>query len=413
STLDIGEPSYGAYINKYGPNYGDVGNYVSFELSTGNYANQDLVPFTIEDIIPDEVYIYRINTGSFMMDMIYSPVPEDYTIEYEINNSGVYNILGTYNTQSAVYVNMPNLQTNEKITKIRWNIPNFPVGIVPNKKIALDGVVISNNTNNQFTNIGQVSWEDTTGTSTVQATHRTTLNGKSELNISKSIKDNVVDLRPMDIFTYKINFTGYGSQVNNPIVSDLLSEKVTYIGNEKYTWYDYFDNTTINSTNPNFNNLVPIEKEVINNFNNTGKVLVRYNLEGFSLRQKGNFTIEFDVSVNPGATGNIVNNAVLGNQGDNGIPASNQIIYPDVDDRDGDGITNENLVVTGNVSTNIIYNASLSSDKKVKGALDSDYTEEPNIGMTYSGGNVDYKLVVTNTGNLNFEYLQIVDILPH
>ncbi|MGL5316629.1 MAG: hypothetical protein ACRC92_25450, partial [Peptostreptococcaceae bacterium] len=46
STLDIGEPSYGAYINKYGPNYGDVGNYVSFELSTGNYANQDLVPFT-------------------------------------------------------------------------------------------------------------------------------------------------------------------------------------------------------------------------------------------------------------------------------------------------------------------------------------------------------------------------------
>ncbi|MGL5314357.1 MAG: SdrD B-like domain-containing protein, partial [Peptostreptococcaceae bacterium] len=45
--------------------------------------------------------------------------------------------------------------------------------------------------------------------------------------------------------------------------------------------------------------------------------------------------------------------------------------------------------------------------------LDSDYTEEPNIGMTYSGGNVDYKLVVTNTGNLNFEYLQIVDILPH
>lgn len=413
STLDIGTANYGAYINKYGPNYGNIGNYVSFELSVGNYANQDLIPFTIEDIIPDEVEIYRINTGSFMMDMIYVPVPQDYIIEYEINNSSQYDLLGTYNTATAVYVDMPTLQPNEKITKLRWNIDNFPVGIVPNQKITLDGVITSTNINEQFTNVGQVTWEDTTGTSIVQATHRTTLNDKSELNISKSIKNNATNLRPTDVFTYKITFTGYGSQVNNPIVSDLLSEKVNYVGNEKYTWYDYFDNTTIDSTNPNFYNLVSIDKEIITNFNNTGKELVRYNLDGFSLRQRGSFIIEFDVSVKPGATGSIVNNAVLGNQGNNGIPASNQIVYPDIDDRDGDGITNENLVITGNVSTNIIYNASLSSDKKVKGALDIDYTEEPNVGLTYGGGSVDYKLVVTNTGNLNFEYLQIVDILPH
>lgn len=412
-TLDIGEADYGAYINKYGPNYGSVGNYISFELSVGNNANQDLFTFTIEDIIPDEVEIYRINTGSFKIDMIDVLVKEEYTIEYEINKSGQYNLLGRYNTDTAVYVNMPTLQPNQKITKIRWNIANFSVGIVQNQKIVLDGVIMSTNSSGQFTNIGRITWNEPSGTSVIQDTNTTILNDKSELNIKKVIKDNVVDLKPMDIFTYKIIFTGEGSQVNNPIVSDLLSEKVSYIGNERYVWYDYFDDITMTSSSPNFYDLVPIEKQIIENFNNTGKVLVRYNLNGFSLSQKGIFTIEFDVAVKPGSTGVILNNAVLGNQGNNGIPGPLQIVYPDSDDRDGDGITNENLVITPNVSTNIIFSASLASDKKVKGALDSEYTEEPNVGLTYSGGNVDYKLVITNTGNLNFEYLQIVDILPH
>lgn len=53
-------------------------------------------------------------------------------------------------------------------------------------------------------------------------------------------------------------------------------------------------------------------------------------------------------------------------------------------------------------------------DTKIKvGALDETYTEEPLVDLTYEGGSVDYKLVVNNMGNLPYNDIQVVDILPH
>ncbi len=414
TTLTVGDPTYGAYISKYGPNYGSVGNYISYDLSVGNFANQDLIDFIIEEKIPNEVIAYRINTGSFKIDVINEPIVEDYDITYEINNSGQYELLGTYNTQSGVFVALPTLEVGEKITKIKWTIPNFQVGTVQDRAITIDGIITSTNVDNQIVNIGEAVWNGASGTVTAQATSTTVLNDKSQLNVSKSVMNSVNNVVPGDIIRYSVKFNGNGSQVNNAVVSDLLPLKLTYLGNEKYIYYDYFDNTTINSiTTPNFFDVVPVDKQVTLDFDGTGRTLVRYNLDGFSLRQRGTFTVEFDVEVKVGVTGVISNNAIVGNKGDNGIVGPGQIPYLDTDDMDEDGITNENLVISTNTNTNVLYYASLSSDKKVKGALDEEYTEEPFVGKTYEGGAIDYKLVVKNTGNLNFEYIEIVDILPH
>ncbi|MGL5694665.1 MAG: SdrD B-like domain-containing protein, partial [Peptostreptococcaceae bacterium] len=412
-TLDIGNSSYGAYINNYGPNHGKIGNSASFEITVGNYGNQDLIPVSIVNNIPDEVDIYRVATGSWMIDVIHVLIPQAYSIEYEINNSGTFVLLGNYNTSNSVYVNMPVLQVNEKITKLRWNIANFPVGTISEKPIIIDGIINTQSTENEFLNVSSITWTDGTGESSVQAVHRTFEDNKSELNIKKTVLNGVTTVVPYQIIRYKISFNGYGSQVNNPIISDLLSEKIEYIGNEKYTYYDYFSNTTINSNDSNFYDEVPINLEIINNFNDSINTLIRYDMDGFSLRQKGNFSVEFDVRVKPGATGNIINNATLGNKGNNGVVAGGYASYLDIDDRDGDGITNESLARSNNISNSIAYYAYLLSDKKVKGELNDYFIEEPLVGKTYQGGKVSYKIVIQNLGNLNFEYIEVVDILPH
>lgn len=413
STLLIGEPVYTGNITKYGPNYGDVGNYISFELSAGNYGNMDLENIIIEDIIPDNITPYRINTGSFHLDVLYIPTPEKYSIEYLVNNTEPYILLGTYDASKSQYVSLPSLEEGDKITNIRWNIPNLAVGMVSNQRIIIDGVITSSQPDNQFTNIGELTYEDDTGTNIIQATHLTDLNGKSELNLTKTRVTNKASFVPGDIVRYALRFNGSSSQIDNPVISDLIPNKLEYVGNEIYTFYDYFDNTTINSTNPEFEDIVPISKTIEENYNNTNQTLITYDLSKFSLRQKGQFTIEFDTRIKVGSTGDINNVAIIGNNGDNAIVNEDDFSYLDVDDRDKDGITDEIILRSNINTTNIQYYNSLSSDKKVKGALDETYSQEPDIGLTYEGGSVDYKLTISNMGNLPYNYIQIVDILPH
>lgn len=413
SILSIGNTTHIQSISKYGPNYAQVGNYISYDISTGNYGNQDNLNFVIEENIPNEVQPYRIKSGSFGMDIINIPIDEEYTITYFINNSETPIVLATCNLNTSTNITLPSLQEGEKITKIVWNIPNMPVGAITISNIIVDGIITSTNFNNSITNIVNGSWDGENGRESVQVTKNTVLNGKSELNISKDRVGSNLDVVPEQILRYVISFNSNTSQINNPVASDLLSNKLEYIGNEKYTFYDYFDGVVIDSTDSNFFNLVPIQKSVINDYNGTGRNFVRYTIDNFSMRQKGWLKIEFDAKVKVGAYGTITNNAILGNVGDNGIVRNGQIPYSDIDDRDNDNITQENLVISSDFNTNISYYAVLASDKKVKGALDSIYTEEPNVGKTYAGGKIDYKLIVANDGNLNYEYIEIVDILPH
>lgn len=411
--LLITNPIYQGSINQYGPNYSNIGNYISFELNSSNLGNQDLLNFTIENDIPDEVSIYRINTGSFMVGIINISVPESYTIEYELNHSKEYNMLGAFNTQSSSYVILPTLNPRDKITKIIWNIPNFPVGVVPRQNIILDGIVISTNANNTLSNLGMLTWDIDNIKGSTQAIKSVNISSICELNISKSISNGATNVIPGQIITYSINFNSNYSQINSPIIADLLSDKVEYIGNESYSFYDYFNNTTKKSTDPNFSTIVPIKKEVVNNFNNTNQVLVRYSINNFSLRQRGSFTIKFDVKVKIGKVGNITNNATLGTLSENTVITSGQLKYLNIDDRNNNGITNKYLALSKNANSSISYYAGLSTIKMVKGSLDTSFLEIPSIGSTYEGGSTDYQIIVTNKGNLNFKYIEVIDILPH
>lgn len=412
-TLVIGQKIYGGSISKSGPNYAQVNNYVTYSLNVKNYANQDLINFTISDSIPSEIRPYKITTGSFMIDTIKVPINQSYDIVYEINNSGEYTTLGTYNTETSQEVDLPQINQPDNITNIRWNINNLPVGAVPKNNIRIDGIIETSNEENEIVNTGQITWNEESEVKEINTQQSINISDISELRVSKKIKGNSGTVVPGDIIRYSITFDGYKSQINNPVVSDLLSEKIEYVGNEKYIFYDYFDKSSITSDNQNFFDIVSVNKEIIDNFNNTNRELVRYTLDNFSLRQNGVFTIEFDTKVKIGEVGTLNNDAILGTVGDKGIVSSGYSQYNDIDDRDGDLITNEVLALSNNKSSNIAYFQSILSNKKVKGALDTDYTEEPLVGKTYQGGSINYKIEIKNSGNLDFTQLEIVDILPH
>ena len=411
--LTIGESNYLGSISKYGPSRGDLGDDITFELRTGNYGNQDLINLIIKDDIPKEVKVKRIKTGSYQLNVINVLIDQEYDIEYELNNSDNFILLGTFNTNTSQTVILPEVAQNDKITAIKATIPNYGVGIVTSQPIVLDGEIIEINENKEFMNISSIQWIDESGESTEYATHTTIEDDLSELDISKSIiGGNNEDVIPGEVIRYKLQINTDKSKVNNPIITDLISDKVEYIGNESYSSYKYYENTTTNFTNENIPQDIPLVLERIDNYKDTNRTLIRYKLDGYLLRQKDKFIVEFDVKVKPGSIGEIENTTILGNTGDKGI-VSDDNVYIDEDDRDDDGVYNEQLAQSNIVKSNILYYSILSSNKKVKGALDEVYSEQPIVGKTYSGGAVDYILTVTNEGNLDFEYIEIVDILPH
>ncbi|MGL5330556.1 MAG: SdrD B-like domain-containing protein, partial [Peptostreptococcaceae bacterium] len=412
-TLLITNPNFNSSITTSTVNRVNFENYISFSISTKNTGNEDLLDFNVEINVPDEITLYNIKTGSFMIDKIEVDISKDYIIDYEINNKPTPIQLGTYNTDKSQNVDLPPLLENEKITKLIWKIPNFPVGTIKRNNIILNGIVTSINEENIINYVSSVNWIENNEKQSLEENKNILISNKSELNVKKYIQKNIQTVIPTQIIRCVINFKAQASQINNPIIIDLLSEKLEYLGNDKYTFYDYFDNKTINSSNPNFYEIVPIQKEVIKDFKNSNKTLLRYTIDDFSLRQNSSFTIEFDTTIKIGATGNIKLNALIGNIDNNAIAQSGYTPYLDENDLDNDNIYDEYIIIGNEVNISILYYAGLSSNKKVKGAFDLNYSEEPNIGLTYEGGSVDYKLVIKNIGNLIFKYIEIVDILPH
>ena len=415
ATLTIGEPTYGATSDKYVPKHSRLFGDISYDLKVENTANQDLDNFIIEDTVPDEVTITSINTGSFKIDVINELIPRDYKISYEVNNSGsLVELPETYNMAVAKNVVLPDVGEGNKITRIRWTLPKLAVGATTSKAMTMNGIVTSTNEQNEMENVSKIVWiED--GTEVERETSKnTSIDDKSVLNVSKSVVGNKEIVFPEDTIRYSIRINGTESAIDDPVIIDILSDKVNYVGNEVYTYFDYFEDKIIDSdTYPDFFDEVPMTKEIISNYNSTEQTLVRYNFDGFRLRQRGFLTIEYDVEIKNTSIGSLSNKSFIGNKGENGLVGSNQIEYIDLEDLDIDGISDESIVVSKETNLMIATVSSLASGKKVKGALDDVYTEEPLVGKTYEAGKIDYELIVKNTGNVNFNYIEIVDIFPY
>jgi len=93
------------------------------------------------------------------------------------------------------------------------------------------------------------------------------------------------------------------------------------------------------------------------------------------------------------------------------LDCNGSMLATDVDDLDDDGLTSETSCQNSDAQgfTDVSVFLQADSEKFVKGALDADFSK---LGLTYPGGDSDWKLVITNTSNITLTNLTIIDILP-
>lgn len=384
---NLTDPIYASSISKDAPTYLTKlppENKISYSLYFQNSGNQDLTNVTVIDSLPMAVIANRLYTGVYGISSINYTLIGTVILEYSTDNKGTWNSLGTYNPGIGQWIPLP---TSPRITNIRWTFSDWTSGVTSLARARIDGTVDPTTSDSYIENIAEIVWNEGPGPYVDSDTKTTTLNGNSVLSLSKSRVGTNSAVIPGNIIKYRLSFNSNKSTIENAILSDLLPAQLEYVsplGIVNSTYYNYFSGS---------NQLLSYSVTVTPNYNSTGRTLVSFNIITPSIfEQNSSISIDFNAIVKVGATGVISNQGTL-NSDNNPNPS--------------------NPALSNTVNTNISFNNSIASDKKVKGALDTDYTEFPYKGKTYNGGTLEYKLTLSNTGNLNLEQLEVVDILPH
>ena len=391
-TTDIIGAIYSSSITKFAPTYGTTvapDNKISYALNFSNNGNQDLSNVTVIDEINPDVTVNRLFTGRYGISSIDYLLTGTLQVDYSTDNQTTWLPagVGTFNPAIGQWVSLP---TSPKITDIRWRFSDWTSGVGPLNSPRIDGTIDPAAAGLIIYNKASINWLEGPGPYSDSDTKPTTVNGQASLNLRKSRVGTNAAVIPGNIITYRLNFNSNNSTINNAVLTDLLPEEVEYVsplGTVNSTYYNYFNGNGGSSQPLTYNvTLTP-------NYAGSGRTLVTFTITSPTVfQQNSNISIDFKVKVKVGATGVISNNGEIyaSNNADPAIP-----------------------FISNTVNTNISFINSLASDKKVKGALDSDYTEFPQKGKTFNGGTLEYKLTLSNTGNLNLQELEVVDIFPH
>lgn len=409
--ITISEPVENLSLRKYGPDHASPGNLINYEIYIGNAGNVDLKNVFIEDFIPDDVNIYKVSSGSYSINLIdFYPLLTT-SIYYTTNINPVYKFLGTssYNTDKYFSITLP---TGERITKVKWKLPNIYVGVSCYNGLKLWGTIDSSTHFNKIiTNNCKVSWNN--GKSYKTITYNTQVDGISSLCPYKDNSPNG-DVNTESIITYTLIADADFSQLNNPIFIDILPPQVDFVEVTSYEYYDFFTETHVISLKQSDfpNNIIIPPKPTITHYG-TNQTLIKFPFTNSYIPQRGFLKIYFTVKVKVGAIGTITNNYILGNTGNQSInsPIShpyihNNYIY-------GDKSFNTIMAISNNVINNVIFSTKVKAVLFVKGAYDEEYCREPDYGHTYQGGSINYKLILFNNGNTPLLSTEIIDILPH
>jgi uncharacterized repeat protein (TIGR01451 family) len=220
-----------------------------------------------------------------------------------------------------------------------------------------------------------------------------------------------------DVVQYGIGFCN--NQMANftlpdPVLVDLLPEELTYVPGSitllNNTTGLPFDSNLDGTTNPTF--------EVIDDFNGTGRQLLRWVFTGeIPINACAEYT--FETLINLGAGGMIQNEPYI-KAGFRQYECVNGEVADDLD-YDGNGETDADgdaLCEAANTADILIPQIiSMGANKLVRGTLDAEFQESSGgmlgIGNTQPNDSVFYQINVFNPGNETLTDGVIVDIFPH
>ncbi|MEG1147225.1 MAG: SdrD B-like domain-containing protein [Niameybacter sp.] len=406
--ITLAAPIYTVTISKYGPDYSMPNQPISYELYLVNDGNQPLINVNIIDELPTEVEYNQFQTGTFYYGIIDCHINGQYTIAYT-TLKGLSGILGPYSTEINNTVRINTFITSgDAIETLSWQLAALGIGVRQQIPPQINGVVKSDvAVGTSIFNHFYLSWVTAGGTQSRVSNQTTIVNDFCVLQPEFSQVSPNTSLIPGRIVRYRMQVNCRRSRLNNPIIALLLPATLEYVGNTTVSYADYFPNENTPRTPP---------VTVIPNFKNTGLTLVKFTYSGrysFDFSQKFMITIELDVKVKIGAIGLLTVNFLLNNVPNTGIIPSGVDIYRDRNDIAQTGNNNQLYAQSASVSNEILFFAGTASDKKVKGALDTVYVEEPLVGHTAEGGLIEYLLTISNIGNTDLLSVEVVDILPH
>lgn len=402
STFTVSESSPESAVNLYLPTYITEGNEFYFELYSSNRGNVPLTNFKVFLKFDDNLEINYYHLGNFG-DRITGELLNDGITAYL--NSTPYNYQDSYNSYWSYQT------STTAVTSYELDIPNVPINFTEFNGPRFKGVLTS--VPDSKANIkATISYEletDETITTTQNYSINTTTYPVSDIRGNKARRSPRYVL-PGENIVYRANFSGFASQIENPVMLDLLPQEVEYSGNINLLYLDYSENYKRYSSENNPSYFPTPKVEEFENYEGSGRTLLKITLEPFTITQRSNLYIDFEVSVLPRYNGLTQGNQIyLANIGESQSLGG----FLDVNDIDGDSLRNELIATTNTVKSEIGRLATYFTDKKIKGELNSDFIEHPLIAESYSGGKLTYQMTFKVLGNIDFSEIEAIDILPH
>ncbi|MBO9312797.1 MAG: DUF11 domain-containing protein, partial [Chloroflexus sp.] len=400
-------PGYG--FTKNGPTSALVGGTVTYTFNTINTGTTPLNDVVVTDPVPPELEVTRITVAGGNIAGV------RVELAYTTNVNSTFTPVGTFTTTSCVNIapvsgggcSTLTLGDGERITAIRWRyLDPLPFGFSAtghNFSAVVTAVPVNAVVVNQATST--FTYNGYTATRLDEARTRIIEPG-SRAVVTKSVNPAVAYAGDTVTYTITLENNQLGSVsagLVDPVLADLLVESLRYVAGSSVVV-----SKPTGAPDPVL--------DVIDNYNGTGRTLLRWRWSGYNLPPNASFTIRFQAQIDPATvTGTIANTASLASfanpPGQIFIDQCSQQA-PDSHDFDSDGNISELICSSSITSLSLAAAATASSAKWVLGQLDTEWTRDPYTGMTTPGGMADYRLIITNTNSVPLTNLVLIDILP-
>ena len=429
--FDEATPAVGYFV-KHGGGTAAAGDALPFRIKFRSTGNQPLERLTIDDAVPSGLEVISITTSRQDADSTGEnqpcPVPgrEDengiaVAIEYMSRDLGTYAELpgSPFCTGSTSQEIAPAsfLAGDDYITHLRWVYTDVPPGFFMTSSSVSPGMRVTIRELDAVTGAAILDGDILTNTATFVAEAA----GSDDMTGSASRDINVIAMAsrprldksvlsggtvsPGGQVSYRIqllNQSNPGGPLTDFVVSDLLDANLEYVS-DSWRWSETLPNVDVTFTKTE-------------NFRGTGRTLLRWSFQG-TMGFWDRTRIDYDVRVKSGTLpGTVANVAALSSPPLEAInDTSCRQRLTDQHDFNSNGDTAEQLCAStasgGNIS--VVESASLSSEITVKGLLDAGFSKYPDNGRSAYGGNLMYKVAITNTGNVPMTDIVIVDVAPY
>ena len=389
-------------------NLAEPGDRVYWKFDLDSDGNSSLENVVMRDTIPTEFLVDRVRYGKWTPNI-------DAGVEYSQDGGFGWTYLGTHDGQGSKYDFLP---TSPAVTHVRWTFQDdLPSYFDMTQSTYLRGDIIRPGWDGFLYSLPHVS----TNCVVYEFSNLPDQQHCDDITIDDIADESWGDPKKVDtlglqyppsaniLFDLRVENDGSAAlPIDDPILMDLLPPEVLYDGWTELT-----------------GDLGTPVVEVINDYNATGRTLVRFSWPGETLQPGDDDWVQIEGQIGPG-----VPNATYYNQAHmtSNTTAIDRCDQYDIDsnDLDGDGNTTEQLCVdTEGFDVQEVSAAAISAEKWIlgnpvypptPGGCDIDpegYTRYPCIAITDPLGNADYKIIVTNVGTIPLDEIVVIDVLPY